>query len=493
MKAVLAIDQGTSSSKALLMAADGRVIAKGARPVGIAYPKPGWVEQDADGIWQSVVGAVQDCLAQAPQVRPAALGISNQRETTLMWDRASGRAIGPCVSWQCRRSAPICDQVRAKGLARDVAEKAGLTVEPMFSAGKAAWLLDHAPGLRARAETGEICIGTIDSWLVWRLTNGATHATDASNASRTLLMHIGSGQWDEGLLEVFGIPRLALPEIRASNGFFGETSDGQVPDGIPITGVAGDSHASMFGHRAFADGAMKATYGTGASLMMLSGAKTDGRVSRTIAWRLGDGFTTALEGNIVSAGASVAWFERFMEGAPRAAPVGEAGGVYLVPAFSGLGAPYWDDQARAILCGMTFASGPAQVARAALESIAFQVNDVAAAMEDVAGRKVDTLRADGGASRNAALMQFQADISDRQIVRNANADLSAVGAAMLAGLGAGVWRDQAELMSLHQETDTFEPRMSAAERNRLNAGWRDAVDRATMQALHATEGKSHAP
>tara|TARA_R110001599_G_scaffold323327_2_gene534742 strand:+ start:7926 stop:9437 length:1512 start_codon:yes stop_codon:yes gene_type:complete len=493
MTLILAIDQGTTNSKALLVNDEGRVLARASRPTGIEYPRPGWVQQDADSIWQSVRGAVEDCLAQMPSETPVAIGISNQRESVVVWDRLTGRPLAPCISWQCTRSTAICEAVKARGLAGAIEQKTGLVVEPMFSASKATWLLDNIDGLRRRAESGDVCIGTVDSWLVWNLTGGGAHVTDASNASRTLLLNIGREAWDDELLEMFAIPSQALAKIVPSNGFFGNTENvAGLPSGIPITGVAGDSHAAMFGHCSYSEGSVKATYGTGSSLMMLSGAQQPRELSRTIAWRIGAEREYALEGNIASTGATLDWFGRFMnDGEAREGPLpieeSHSNGVYLVPAFSGLAAPHWNTEARALLTGMTFGTTAKHVARAAMESIAFQVADVLDVMERAGGKPISELMVDGGASQSDTLMQFQADIIGRPVVRNHCTDLSAFGAALLAGLGSGVWSDTVAIQALPRETDRFLPRMAEDERNSLLGGWHDAINRATIGSLNPME------
>ena len=493
MTFILAIDQGTTNSKALLVDEAGRVVARASRPTGIEYPRPGWVQQDPESIWHSVLGAVGDCLAQMPSEAPGAIGISNQRESIVVWDRLTGRALAPCISWQCTRSTAICEAIKASGKASAIEQKTGLVVEPMFSASKATWLLDNIDGLRRRAESGDVCIGTVDSWLVWKLTGGGVHATDPSNASRTLLLNLDQEAWDDELLELFSIPSQALPEIIPSNGCFGETTDvAGLPSGIPITGVAGDSHAAMFGHCSYSEGSAKATYGTGSSLMMLSRARQPRGLSRTIAWHIDADPKYALEGNIASTGATLDWFGRFMNGGEALngpLPIEEphSNGVYLVPAFSGLAAPHWNTEAKALLTGITFGTTAKHVARAAMESTAFQVADVLDVMERAAGEPVSELMVDGGASQSDTLMQFQSDIIGRPVVRNHCADLSAFGAALLAGLGSGVWSDADAIQALPRETDRFLPRMSEDERNSLLGGWHDALNRATIGSLNPME------
>lgn len=492
---VLAIDQGTTNSKVLLMDGDGRVVASGSCPVPTLYPKPGWVEQDACALWNSVRTAIDACLAAVPGVRVAAIGISNQRESLLAWDRKTGAPLGPCITWQCRRSTAICDDLKARGLSSWLEERTGLTIDPLFSASKARWLLDTIPDGQARAAQGEICLGNVDAWLLWNLTGGAVHATDLSNASRTQLLNLQSADWDSELLAVFGVPRAALPQLRPTSGFFGETvAQGQLAGGIPVMAMAGDSHAALFGHGVFAPGAIKATYGTGSSLMTLTGAPRDGTggVSRTIAWQIGGAPQLAMEGNIASTGATLAWTARLLglgqaqDAAHLGQTVPDAADVYIVPAFNGLGAPYWDDHARGLISGLTQGATGAHLCRAAMESTVYQVADLFEAMQGAVGA-LDELRADGGASRNDMLMQFQADILDKPVVRDRSADLSARGAAWLAGLAQGMWKDVSALAALPREIDRFEPRMSSVRRTALYRGWKNAVQQARLRG--ATEDR----
>jgi len=496
---ILAIDQGTTNTKVVLVDDTGAVISRASRPVEVAFPQPGWVEQDGMALWRTVEAAIDDCLTQAPAGPIAAVGITNQRESVLLWDRATGHPIGPCIVWQCRRTAPFCATLRDRGLRSLLEEKTGLTIDPLFSASKIRWLLDAAPEGHRRAAGGELLAGTIDSWVLWNLTAGAAHACDATNASRTQLFNLASGGWDDRLLEIFGIPRAVLPRVRPSSGAFGVTAGrGRLPAGIPIASLIGDSHAALFGHAAFEPGAVKATYGTGSSLMTLVSTPTRSTrgLSTTVAWALADRLSYALEGNITVTGGAVDWFGQFLGGSHSAADVAalaetvpDTGGVHLVPAFAGLGAPYWDDGARGVVCGLTRGTTRAHVARATLESIAFQVRDVFDVMRADAGAPLPVLLADGGASRNDTLMQFQADVLGCPVVRNLSSDLSACGAAWLAGLSVGVWPSRDALAALPRATDRFEPRLSAAERDRRYAGWTDAVSRARSQAA-SREGTS---
>jgi glycerol kinase len=483
---LLAIDEGTTNAKALAISEDGAVLARASQPIDVSFPRPGWVEQDPGALWNGVVAAARACVADVGGATLAGMAVTNQRESVLVWERATGRPTGPCVTWQCRRTADLCDRLRAGGAAAIVERKTGLTIDPLFSATKARWLLDRVPNGSARAEAGELCVGTVDSWVVWNLTGGSVHACDASNASRTQLCDLQSRAWDDELLALFGIPRAALPVIRPSSGVAGSTRGVPgIPDGVPIAALIGDSHGALFGHAAFRPGAVKATYGTGSSLMTPTAAlaRTAG-LSTTIAWSLAGETQYALEGNITDTGGAVDWAGRLLGAAQPdahvaalASSVDDTGGVYLVPAFAGLGAPHWDDRARGVLCGLTRGTGPAHLARAALESIAYQVHDVFAIMQDAAA-SAPMLLADGGASRNDHLMQFQADVLGCAVVRDRSADLSAVGAAWLAGLAVGFWRSCGELEALPRPVDRFEPRMPHQARQRLLDGWHEAVARA---------------
>jgi glycerol kinase len=488
---ILAIDEGTTNAKALAMTADGAIVARASRPVDVTFPRPGWVEQNAEQLWQSVLDAARECIVLAGGHAPAAIGVTNQRESVLVWDRATGRPLGPCITWQCRRTVDICDRLRADGAEPIIVEKTGLTIDPLFSATKARWLLEQIPEGVARAANGELCIGTVDSWVVWNLTGGAVHVCDATNASRTQLCDVKAGAWDDQLLEVFGVPLAALPAIRPSSDIAGVTRphDG-IAGEIPIASLIGDSHAALFGHAAFVPGAVKATYGTGSSLMTpTSSLARAAGLSSAIAWAFPGAVQYALEGNITDTGGAVDWAGRLLGSdepdalvASLASTVGDTGGVYLVPAFAGLGAPHWDDRAKGVLCGLTRGAGRAQIARAALESIAYQVRDVFDVMTRAIAATSPTLLADGGASRNDQLMQFQADVLGCPVVRNRSTDLSAVGAAWLAGLATGTWSSLEQLERLPCAIDRFEPRIAASERARLLDGWRDAVARARSRS-----------
>jgi len=489
MKFILAIDQGTTNTKVLLLDHTGAVRARASRPLAITYPKPGWVEQDARALWLSVTQAIDDCVSQADEAEIAAVGVSNQRESVVAWDRRTGDPAGPCVVWQCRRSAPFCEELHRRGLDRFIRERSGLPLDPMFSASKATWLLENIPDGRARAAAGDLRVGTVDSWLLWKLTGGAVHATDVSNASRTQLLDLTRREWDGELLKIFTIPEACLAEVRDSSSIFGSTSGcGKLAAGIPVASLIGDSHAALFGHAAFAPGAVKATYGTGSSLMTPLAARADSAhgLSATIAWAESGRVRYALEGNITNTGGAVHWLAEFLslpggvaEVAALATTVSGAGGVYLVPAFAGLGAPHWDANARGVICGLTRGATAAHAARAAVDSIAYQVRDVFEAMrQDAAISITPVLLADGGASGNNQLMQFQADILGCPVVRSSSADLSAIGAAWLAGLATGYWSSLEDIERLPRQTEHFEPRMSESQRTGLIGGWRDALRRA---------------
>jgi glycerol kinase len=485
---LLAIDQGTTNTKAVMLDESGGIRGRASRPMQVSFPQPGWVEQDADAIWRTVIEAAGACAAAAGRPPLAAIGVTNQRESVVMWDRRTGRPIGPCVVWQCRRTAPLCADLRARGLEPLVQQKTGLTIDPLFSATKARWLLDHVPDGHARAANGDLCVGTVDSWLLWNLTGGAVHACDVSNAARTQLFSLERATWDEELLEVFGIPAAALPRVGPSTGIFGVTVPaGELPGGVPVASLIGDSHAALFGHAAFTQGAVKATYGTGSSLMTLLDAPvlSHAGLSTTVAWGLPDRTWYALEGNITVTGGAVDWLGQMLGlGDPAqavadlAATVPDSGGVYLVPAFAGLGAPHWDADARGLVCGLTRGTTAAHIARATVDSIAYQVRDVFDAMRAETPAALPGLLADGGAARNDRLMQFQADILGCPVVRSRSTDLSACGAAWLAGLAVGTWGGLDELQALPRDTDRFEPHVGDEERSALYEGWRAAVGRA---------------
>ncbi len=484
MKTVLAIDQGTTNTKALLINAAGEVVSFASQPLQQTYPHPGWVEQDPASIWQSVQAAINDCLQAAVPAELAAIAITNQRESVMLWDRKTGMPLGPVVIWQCRRSAPFCEQLQARGLEKMLRERTGLTIDPLFSASKAKWLLDNIPDARKQAEQGEICLGTMDSWVLWNLTGGAEHACDVTNASRTQLYDLQQLKWDEELLTLFEIPAAILPEVKLSSCIYGASVNvGQLPAGIPIASLIGDSHAALFGQAGFESGAVKATYGTGSSLMTPTPVPviSEQGLSTTIAWGQKK-VTYALEGNISVTGAAVQWLGEFLslpnptqDVVRLAASVVSNDGVYFVPAFVGLGAPYWHEAARGLMMGLTRGTTAAQVARATIEAIAYQIRAVFDVMAATVPNGLSALLADGGGSRNDLLMQFQADILGCPVLRCTSEDVSAIGAAYLAGLAVGVWNSEEEIAALPRRRDRFEPRMSDSERERLYAGWQAAI------------------
>ncbi len=488
---VLALDQGTSGSTALVVDPDGRVLARGYAELPQHYPRPGWVEHDPEAIWETVEAAARQALAGARVTggEVAAVGITNQRETAIVWERAGGVPIHRAVVWQCRRTAEACDRLRADGLEPLFRERTGLVLDAYFSGTKIAWILDAVDGARRRAERGELAFGTVDSWLLWKLTGGAVHATDATNASRTLALDLRTVAWDDALLAHLRVPRAVLPEVRPSAGVFGETVDlGWLPRGVPIAGIAGDQQAALFGQACFGVGDAKNTYGTGCFLLLNTGATpvaSKHGLLTTIAWRLGDRTTYALEGSVFVAGAVVQWLRDGLgvigsaaESEALARSVPDAGGVYLVPAFVGLGAPYWDPYARGTIVGLTRGTTAGHLARAALEAIAFQSRDVLEAMTADAGVGVRALRVDGGATANELLCQLQADLTGLAVQRPAVIETTALGAAGLAALGAGLWRSLDDAAQRQTIERTFTPAMDEGERSARYAAWRRAVERA---------------
>jgi glycerol kinase len=482
---LLAIDQGTSNTKAVVIDRQARIVARASVPMEIAFPHPGWVEQDPLAIWKAVETVVGACVSQVSSDKLAAIGISNQRETILAWDRFSGRPLGPAVIWQCRRTADFCQHLREQGLESFLRERTGLTIDPLFSASKARWLLKQIESKGQSAD--DVCLGTVDSWLLWNLTAGKVHATDFSNAARTQLLNLRTASFDDELLKLFEVPATALPQIRSSSGIFAETvALGSLSAGIPIASMIGDSHAALFGQRGFLPGSIKATYGTGSSLMtpIQDLRISDRGLSSTVAWGLKD-ITYALEGNISVTGSAVQWFGQFLGAkdpaqrvAALAQEVSDTAGVYVVPAFVGLGAPHWDEAARGMICGMTRGTTRTHVARAVIESIAYQVRDVFDAMQEDAGVTLRSLLADGGATRNDQLMQFQADILNCTVLRNSSPEVSPLGAAFLAGLATGFWSNLDEIAALPRQFERFEPKMPDSQRAKLYDGWQDAVARA---------------
>ena len=485
---ILALDQGTTSSRAILFDHDGNVRASAGQEFKQYYPQPGWVEHDAEEIWQSQLAVTQRALAAARARLEdiAAIGITNQRETVLLWDRATGKPAYHAIVWQCRRTAAMCDRIRREGFDRTLREKTGLVTDAYFSGTKIAWLLENVPGARERAERGELACGTIDTWLISKLTRGLVHATDVSNASRTLLFNINSLDWDDEILSYFGVPRKLLPEVKSSSEVLGEAA--LFGGTAPIAGVAGDQQASLFGHQCFRRGNVKNTYGTGCFLLMNTGSdvpRSESGLVSTVAWRRAGATTYALEGSVFIAGAAVQWLRDEMglikdagESEKMALAVPDTGGVYFVPAFVGLGAPHWDAYARGTIVGLTRGSNRNHLVRAALESMAYQTRAVVDCMAADSGIRPEALRVDGGAARNNFLCQFQADILGIAVERPATSESTALGAAYLGGLATGFWKDEPELGRQFKIARRFEPSMSASRREELYAGWRRAVERA---------------
>jgi glycerol kinase len=457
MSHILALDQGTTSSRALVFDSNGSVRAVAQRETTQHYPQPGWVEQDPEEIWATQLAMAHEALARAGVncADVTAIGLTNQRETTIVWDRRTGEPVYRAIVWQDRRTAALCDQLRAQGLEALFTGRTGLLLDPYFSGTKVRWILDQVPDARRRAEAGELAFGTVDSWLVWKLSGGARHLTDASNAARTLLFNIHSGEWDEKLLQLLRIPRPLLPEVAPSCGVVAETAPALFGRALPIAGIAGDQQAALFGQRCVSPGMVKNTYGTGCFMLMHTGERpveSHSRLLTTIAWARGNTREYALEGSVFVAGAVVQWLRDGLgliretaEVERLAASVADNGGVYLVPAFTGLGAPHWDPYARGTIVGLTRGSTAGHIARAALESIAYQTADILEAMEQDSGIALKELRVDGGATRNDLLMQFQADLLGVPVVRPRQAESTAQGAAFLAGLGVGLWKDASEL------------------------------------------------
>jgi len=485
---VLALDQGTTSSRSILFDHDGRIVATAQREFTQHFPHSGWVEHDAEEIWATQAATIAEVLARAriSSADIAAVGITNQRETTVLWDRASGRPVAPAIVWQDRRTADLCARLKAAGHEPEVSRRTGLLLDPYFSGTKLAWLLDSEPSLRARAERGELAFGTIDSWLAWKLSRGSQHITDASNASRTLLLNLATGEWDDYTLDLLGIPRAVLPRVVASSLPHGEAFAILGGREVPLGGIAGDQQAALFGQACFAPGMAKNTYGTGCFLLMNTGADPQPSANRlltTIAWHV-DERQYALEGSVFVGGAVVQWLRDglgFIENSADvealAATVPDAGGVYLVPAFTGLGSPHWDAYARGTMVGLSRGTTKAHIARAALESIAFQSAEVLLAMQRDARQPLVELRVDGGATRNDLLMQFQADLLGVPVVRPKVTETTALGAAYLAGLAVGFWSSTGEVAANWQVDRRFEPAMppeAAAARLRQ---WERAVQR----------------
>ena len=489
MSYLLALDQGTTSSRAIIFNEHGQVQATAQLEITIKTPHSGWVEQDAQEIWTTQIAVVQQALASARILAKdiKAIGLTNQRETTVVWDKRNSKPLAPAIIWQDRRATEWCNQLTQQNLQDKIQHKTGLRIDPYFSAGKLVWLLENVNGLRALAEQGHMAFGTVDSWLMWNLTQGAEHVIEASNASRTMLMNLQTQTWDEELLELFNIPRSVLPKIISSDSYVADTATGLLGANIPITGILGDQQSALFGQSCFDVGTAKNTYGTGCFMLFNTGHQvqfSQNKLISTLAWQCHDQTTYALEGSVFMAGAIVQWLrdglgiiQNSSEVEKLACQVNDTDGVVLVPAFTGLGAPHWDSDARALLCGMSRGTNKAHIARAALESIAFQVSDVLTAMQSDIAHPLKELRVDGGASRNDMLMQFQADILNVPVLRPKMLESTAWGAAAMAGLKAGVFSSLSEVSESWQLDRAFEPNMQADQRqNRLNQ-WQTALKR----------------
>ncbi len=494
MSFILALDQGTTSSRAIIFGHDGAIEAVAQKEFAQIFPQPGWVEHDPGEIWSTQAAVAAEVLARAGLAAAdiAAIGIANQRETTVVWDRATGTPICNAIVWQDRRTAGLCDSLKTRGLESRFAEKTGLVVDAYFSGTKIAWILENVPGARAQANAGRLAFGTVDSWLIWKLSGGAVHVTDPTNASRTLLYDIHGGRWDEELLELLGVPPSMLPEVGPSSGVVAETAGGLFARAIPVAGIAGDQQAALFGQRCVSPGMVKNTYGTGCFMLMHTGREPIRSRSKLVTTPVCPGASErefALEGSVFVAGAVVQWLRDGL-GIIRSADEIEAlarsvtdnGGVYFVPAFAGLGSPHWDPYARGAIMGLTRGTAAGHLARAALEGIAYQTADVLCAMESDSGLRLTELRVDGGATRNDTLMQFQADVLGVPVVRPRIQETTALGAAYLAGLGVGFWKSPAELDSQWQAERVFEPAMDRSRAADLLDGWRRAVERAKQWA-----------
>ena len=484
---ILALDQGTTSSRSILFDKSGSIIAVAQREFTQIFPKPGWVEHNPEEIWESQLATAKEVLAKA-NVSPkdiAAIGITNQRETTIVWDRNTGEAIYNAIVWQDRRTASFCDELKEKGLQKTIQQKTGLVIDAYFSGTKVKWILDHVDGARDKATKGELCFGTVDSWLVWKLTNGKVHVTDVSNASRTMLCNIETCQWDGALQKILDVPGNMLPEIRSSSEVYGSTNllDGSTE--IPIAGIAGDQQAALFGQLCTQPGMVKNTYGTGCFMLMNTGEKmivSNNNLLTTVAWKINGVTQYALEGSVFIAGAVVQWLRDGLgiiktsaDVEALAKQVDTTDGVYVVPAFAGLGAPYWNQHAKGTITGLTRGSTSAHIARAAVESIAYQTMDVLKAMEADSGISIKELRVDGGATKNNLLMQFQSDVLDTKVIRPTVTETTALGAAYLAGLAVGFWKSMDELQEQWQIETVFTATITEVERTDLTNGWKKAI------------------
>ena len=489
-KYVMALDAGTTSNRAIIFDVDSKIIGVAQKEFTQHFPQPGWVEHDAEEIWSSMHEVMREALEQSGLVASdiAAIGITNQRETAVIWDRATGRPIYNAIVWQSRQTADICEDLKRQGLVDEFKEKTGLVIDAYFSGTKVKWILDHVEGARARAEKGELAFGTIDTWLLWKLTGGKEHKTDYSNASRTLMFNIKTLEWDEALLKHLTVPKSLLPEVRPSSEVYGHTIPSIIGASVPVAGMAGDQQSALFGQNCFSPGEAKNTYGTGCFLLMNTGEELcmskNGLVT-TIAWGLDGKVEYALEGSIFVGGSAIQWLRdglRLVDSAPDsewvAKKVPDAGGVYMVPAFVGLGAPYWDMNARGMIIGLTRGTTKAHIVRATLDSLAYQTRDVLGAMEADSGNRLATLKVDGGAVANNLLMQFQADLLGVPVDRPQITETTALGAAYLAGLATGVWASKEELKKSWQLDTRFTPALDKKDADKLYKGWRKAVKHA---------------
>jgi glycerol kinase len=484
---ILSLDQGTTSSRAIVFDHAGKIVSLAQKEFTQFFPKPGWVEHDATEIWSTQLGVAAEAISKAGLTVKdiAGIGITNQRETTVVWDRTTSKPIYNAIVWQDRRTATYCDELKSRGLESKIREKTGLVIDAYFSATKLKWILDNVEGARKMAEEGKLAFGTVDSWLLWNLTRGQVHATDVSNASRTMLVNLHTQDWDDELLELFDIPRLVLPFVRSSSEVYGVTQNVLTAANIPIAGIAGDQQAALFGQLCNAPGMVKNTYGTGCFMLMNTGTEpviSKNNLLTTIGWKINGETTYALEGSVFIAGAIVQWLrdglqiiQNSSEIESLARQVTNSDGVFVVPAFAGLGAPYWEQHARGTIVGLTRGSNRSHIARAALDSIAYQTRDVLKAMEADSGIPIRELRVDGGATVNNLLMQFQSDILDVNVVRPEIIETTALGAAYLAGLAVGFWKSPEDISSYWVADKTYSPEMGQSERDRLVKGWNRAV------------------
>lgn len=496
-KYVLSLDAGTTSITAIVFNHDAQIVGEASQEFTQIYPKPGWVEHDPQEIWSTQLQVVNRALAAAgiSADELAAIGVTNQRETTVVWDRATGAPIHNAIVWQDRRTASVCDELKAAGLEKHVRDTTGLVIDAYFSGTKIAWILDNVEGARARADAGELCFGTVDSWIIWNLTGGEAHVTDYTNASRSMLFDISALDWDQTLLDAVNVPRQILPSVRQSSEVYGTTGEGVFPGArVPVAASAGDQHAALFGQACFEAGKVKATYGTGGSLVLNTGdtrVHSDSGLLTTIAWGIDGKVCYGLEGLVYVAAASIQWLRDELrvlyaasDSEQAALQVEDSGGVYVVPAFTGLGAPYWDQYARGAILGLTRGSSRSHIIRATLESIAYQYRDLLDCMENDSGIEITEIRVDGGAVRNNFLMQFQADVLDVPVLRPTIIESTARGAAFLAGLATGFWKDTDELSNSFDLEREFTPDMDAAQRDALYSGWNRAVERASDWEQH---------